>query len=181
MRLLIVDDDQGVRQTIFEVAAEWQVTPFEAENAQTACTALKCRPDLLFVNVRLPDASGMTVIEAALSIRPIPAMIAISDDASPKEAFELARLGVHAYLAKPLSPDEIRATKEAIVRQRSIVPVFAAARVGRETLQDVQAGVRKAMVEQALAMTAGNRTEAARLLGVSRQAVQQMIRDIGLE
>jgi DNA-binding NtrC family response regulator len=111
----------------------------------------------------------------------MPAVVAISGDVSPKEAFELARLGVCAYLTKPLSLDDLRVTKEAIVRQRSVVHVFAAARVGRETLQDVQADVRKAMVEQALAMTEGNRTEAARLLGVTRQAVQQMVRDIGLK
>jgi DNA-binding NtrC family response regulator len=181
MRLLVVDEDKGVRQAIVQAASEWKATTYEADNARAGCTALECRPDLLFVDVRLPDASGMTVMEAALGIRPIPAMIAIGSEASPKEAFELARLGVHGYLLKPLSLKEIRAAKEAIAQRRSVVPLFAAARVGKETLQDVQAGVRKAMVEQALAMTDGNRTEAARLLGVSRQAVQQMIRDIGIK
>jgi DNA-binding NtrC family response regulator len=181
MRMLVVDDDEGVRQTIIRVASEWKATAFEADNAREGCTALGCRPDLLFVDIRLPDASGMTVMQAALGIRPIPAMIAIGGDASPQEAFELARLGVSGYLAKPLSLYEIRAVKESILGQRSVVDVFAAARVGKETLQDVQAGVRRIMVEQALAMTAGNRTEAARLLGVSRQAVQQAIRDIGIK
>jgi DNA-binding NtrC family response regulator len=180
-RMLVVDDDRGVRQTIVEAASEWKWTAFEAQNAREARSALGCRPDLLFVDVHLPDASGMTIMQAALTIRPIPTMIAISGDPSPQEAFELARLGVCGYLSKPLSLDDLRAVKEAIMGQTSAVDVFAAARVGKESLQDVQAGVRRIMVEQALAMTAGNRTEAARLLGVSRQAVQQIIRDIGLK
>jgi hypothetical protein len=40
--------------------------------------------------------------------------------------------------------------------------------------------VRRAMAEQALAMAAGNKTGAARLLGITRQAVQQLIRDLEL-
>jgi DNA-binding NtrC family response regulator len=57
---------------------------------------------------------------------------------------------------------------------------LAAAQVGHESLQRVQASVKRAMVERALALAADNRTNAARLLGVSRQAVQQMIRDLEL-
>jgi len=40
--------------------------------------------------------------------------------------------------------------------------------------------VRRSMAEQALAMAAGNKTGAARLLGITRQAVQQLIRDLDL-
>jgi DNA-binding NtrC family response regulator len=179
--MLVVDDDEGVRETIVRAASEWRVTAFAANDARTGRSALACRPDLVFVDVRLPDASGITVIQAALCMRPIPAVVAMGEDASPEETFELARLGVCGYLCKPLSLAAIRSVKESITSRRCVVHVFAAACVGKETLQDVQAGVRKSMVEQALAMTAGNRTEAARLLGVSRQAVQQIIRDIGLK
>jgi CheY-like chemotaxis protein len=160
--MLVVDDDEGVRETIVRAASEWRATAFAANDAKAGCSALTCRPDLLFVNVRLPDASGITVMQAARGIRPIPAMVAMGEDASPQEMFALARLGVCGYLSKPLSLAEIRSVKESIMSQRSVVHVFAAACVGKQTLQDVQAGVRRSMVEQALAMTAGNRTAAAR-------------------
>ena len=41
--------------------------------------------------------------------------------------------------------------------------------------------MRRNMVQQALAMSGGNRTRAAQLLGVTRQAVQQMIRELELD
>ncbi len=48
--------------------------------------------------------------------------------------------------------------------------------VGRVLLRDMQDRVREAMLEQALAQSGGSLSGAARLLGVSRQAVQQMVK-----
>jgi DNA-binding NtrC family response regulator len=52
--------------------------------------------------------------------------------------------------------------------------------VGRVSFREVLDRVRRSMAEQALAMSAGNKTGAARLLGITRQAVQQLIRDLDL-
>lgn len=46
--------------------------------------------------------------------------------------------------------------------------------MGHEGLRDVVDRARADMASQALAMAAGNNTDAAKLLGVSRQAVQQL-------
>jgi DNA-binding transcriptional LysR family regulator len=44
-------------------------------------------------------------------------------------------------------------------------------------MRELQTEVRRVMVEQALAKAEGSRSGAARLLSVSRQAVQQMVRE----
>jgi two-component system, response regulator RegA len=54
---------------------------------------------------------------------------------------------------------------------------LVAASVGRTPMRELQTEVRRVMVEQALAKAEGSRSGAARLLHVSRQAVQQMVRE----
>jgi hypothetical protein len=51
-----------------------------------------------------------------------------------------------------------------------------AACVGRVPLRELQRNLRKVMMMQALALSEGSRSETARLLAVSRQAIQQMLR-----
>ncbi|MEY4512980.1 MAG: hypothetical protein RLZZ450_5102, partial [Pseudomonadota bacterium] len=69
---------------------------------------------------------------------------------------------------------------ERIERALSEAPkldALVAASVGRTPMRELQTEVRRVMVEQALAKAEGSRSGAARLLSVSRQAVQQMVRE----
>ena len=50
--------------------------------------------------------------------------------------------------------------------------------VGFRSIKEVQRLVKRTMLAKALALTQGNLTHAARLLGVTRQAVQQMIKEL---
>ena len=104
-------------------------------------------------------------------------MIAISGEASPEESFRLAQAGVRAYLAKPMGVDELTTKIEAALRGAPELEPLVVAAVGHKPLRGVQGDVRRAMVDQALARAEGNRSEAARLLSVSRQAVQQMVHE----
>ena len=147
-----------------------------------AISTLDDIPDLIVLDVQLADGSGIEVARRVVDLRPFPAIIAISGCASASEAFELGRLGVRGYLNKPIALDEFRATVEWLAHKPTHdIGRAAAARVGTESFLDIQAEVRRAMLVQALALTSGNKTHAARLLDVSRQAVQQMIHDFELE
>jgi transcriptional regulator with PAS, ATPase and Fis domain len=57
---------------------------------------------------------------------------------------------------------------------------MVASQVGRRSYHDMVRQVRKTMLEQAMARSGGNRVQAAKLLEVSRQAVQQLIKDFQL-
>ncbi len=181
MRVLVVEDDDLLRRSIGKAVRSWGAEVFEAATVRDGVALLERHPDLLVMDVRLGDGTGLDVARAAARTRPIPLMIAISGQALPEEAFQLAQLGVRGYLPKPLSLDDLHATVTAIAHQPVELAAHAAGQVGQEPFQDVQANLRRTMVEQALALSAGSRTGAARLLGVTRQAVQQMIRDLSLE
>jgi DNA-binding NtrC family response regulator len=79
-----------------------------------------------------------------------------------------------------LSLADFTATFEALLSNApDYIPQLVSA-VGQEGMRDILDHVRKALAEQALARSSGNKTGAARLLGVTRQAVQQLISDLGL-
>ena len=100
----------------------------------------------------------------------------MSGKASPDEAFRLAQAGVRAYLPKPFSIQELASTVETACSEAPDLEPMITAWVGRVPMRELQRKVRRVMLKEALAQTEGSRSGAARLLHVTRQAVQQMVR-----
>jgi DNA-binding NtrC family response regulator len=76
---------------------------------------------------------------------------------------------------KPLHRDSLSSVIQAALEEPPPLDALASSFVGYASLPDVQGRVRKAMLDQAMALSEGNRSRAAELLGVSRQAVQQSL------
>jgi two-component system response regulator RegA len=178
MRALVVEDDDVLGRAIARTLEEWGNEVVWCTTLATALEQAKATPDLVILDVGLPDGSGVTLVQELSRQRPAPLVIAMSGRASASEAFRLGSLGVRGYLSKPLSFTELVATIESVLESAPDLSPLLVASVGRRRFQDVQEQVRRAMTEQALALANGNRTEAARLLGVTRQAVQQLIRNL---
>jgi DNA-binding NtrC family response regulator len=104
-------------------------------------------------------------------------MLAISGEATPLEAFRMAQAGVSAFIPKPIDLNTFSASIELVLQNPPNFLPQVATQVGKKTYYDIVRNVRKTMLEQALARTGGNKVQAAKLLDVSRQAVQQMIHD----
>jgi len=191
MRLLVVEDDEVLRAAIVEASRCWEVELepdraigfdeiLEADNVDDGVALLARRPDLVLVDVRLHAGSGLSVARAASEMHPTPLVLAMSGHASAGEAFSLAQSGVRGYLAKPFDLTELRAAVQGVLREPPRLEPHVKAQVGQVYIHTVQDQVRRAMVEQALARSDGNFVHAARLLGVTRQAVQQMVDRLGL-
>jgi two-component system, response regulator RegA len=180
-QVLLVEPEPTLAARLREALEEWGGTVQWESSLEQGLRACTKRFELVVLDLDLPDGSGMRLAEAATQLRPLPAIVAFSGRASPSDAFRLAQLGVLAYLPKPLSAPELRGQLEsALERTPNYLPHLLAA-VGRESFRQVLERVRRAMAEQALAISAGNKTGAARLLGITRQAVQQLIRDLDLD
>jgi DNA-binding NtrC family response regulator len=178
---LVVEDDSSLCDAIAQVVAPLASVVLQAHTLASALEHLKRMPGLIITDIRLPDGNGMTLVDAASALLPVPVTLAISGEATPGEAFELARRGVRGYLQKPLRLPELRDAIREALRAPADLAVCAVAQVGHRAIREAQEQLRRAMVTQACALAGGNRTSAARMLQVSRQAVQQMIRDLGLD
>lgn len=175
--VLIVEDDAALRRTLARIVRQWGAQVSEAGSVAEATPLLAERPNLLITDVALPDGDAFQLLELAMLSRPAPMSIAISGQTSTEDAFRLAQLGCLAFLEKPFAFDRF---SERVERALTVGPKLAAllsASVGRTPMREVQNDVRRIMVDQALAISEGSRSGAARLLNISRQAVQQIVRE----
>jgi two-component system, response regulator RegA len=180
---LVVEDDVDLLAAIARhTARELQAEVWTAKTLSAALELVReHRPRIIVTDVHLGDDRCHDLVVEALARPPFPTIVAISGKASAEEAFSLAALGVRSYLAKPLNLSSLRSVLAAPSSQSPQIAHGIAARVGAVPIDIVKRDVRITMLTQALALTAGNRSECGRILGVTRQAVQHMIKDLDID
>jgi DNA-binding NtrC family response regulator len=182
LRALLVEDDPLWSSTLHEQFTDWGFDAHLAATVREARALLDRDWAIVILDIGLPDGTGMTLAEdlAQRSTRPL--TVAVTGTATVEEAFKLARLGVKGYLQKPVVVHDLRETIRVLLddaaRSATELESLAGAQVGTQSYQEVTARVRRAMVLQALQLAGGNKSGAARILQVSRQAVQQLIRSL---
>lgn len=181
VRALIVEDDEALATSLAELLQGWHFFVETAHDSRSARAKLAAGSDIVLLDLTLRDGSAMPLAREMCGQPTAPAVVAVSGTASAAEAFELAKMGARGYLHKPVSVPDLQATLGVLVAKPSPLETVARAQVGKLSYQDATAQVRRAMVCEALALTRGNKTGAARILQVSRQAVQQLIRDMDLD
>ena len=176
-KVLVVDDDTSLLTALETALAEDAVEVRTCTDAASAIEMLDAwSPDVLLLDVTLPDGTAFDVLEANRAQRPAPLVIVISGSASPAQSFRLAQLGVRTYLAKPFTADDVRqAIAKAAAEALDLRPQIRGL-VGQRPLKEVQEDVRATMLDEAVAKAEGSKKGAARLLQTSRQLVQYMLR-----
>ena len=180
--MLIVDDDSMLRKSL-ELAFAGEVEDLRScETARDAAGLLQLwTPSLVLLDVMLPDGSAFDVLEALAGRSPFPIIIAISGTATARHAFALAKLGVRDFLQKPFTlaklKESVRAQLEQPQQAPALEPPLQSA-VGCRRLFEVEDEVRRTMVREAIARANGSRKQAAKLLGISRQALQHILRQL---
>lgn len=116
-KVLIVDDEPQIRRFLRASLQSHDYTVLEAENgkeAVKACTVQK--PDLLILDLGLPDMDGQDVIKLVREWSTIPIIVLSirSDDADKIEALDR---GANDYVTKPFSMGELLARMRAALRQ----------------------------------------------------------------
>lgn len=179
-RLLVVEDNERLRAMLTQVLSERAAEVRGAASvAEAAALVHTWRPDAVVLDFTLPDGDGLDVLRLIADNGPLPTVVAISGAAEPSETFRLAQLGVRAFVPKPIQAEALqRALDVALDTAPDMVPIVRAA-VGHASIQEVEAAVRATMVSEALARTSGSRNAAARLLAVSRQFLQHVLKKDG--
>lgn len=115
MRAVVVEDEPLAMRALRELVAtvDWLDLAGEASDGRTAVSVIdEARPDLLFLDVRLPELSGLEVLK---QIRHDPAVVfTTAYDNYAVTAFEL---GAVDYLMKPFGPERFRKSMERVRRR----------------------------------------------------------------
>jgi two-component system response regulator HydG len=107
-RILIVDDDDGVRFLLREILCEEGLDVEDAASGAEALAALERSPfDLVLTDLRMPGLDGMDVLRAAVARPRPPRVILLTAHGSERHAVAAIKEGAFDYLAKPFDPDEL--------------------------------------------------------------------------
>src|SRR3954467_15114411 len=122
MRILIVDDEPGIRKTT-RIAIE--TAGHEAAEAPNSARALKLLDedafDAAFLDLKLGAEDGLEVLAKLLKAQPTLAVIMFTAYANIATAVEAMRRGAFDFIPKPFTPDQIRAVLTKVSKARTLV------------------------------------------------------------
>lgn len=124
-RALVVDDDRQVRELLCRMLARWGTSVVGARGLAEGRLGLERMPDLVLVDLCLPDGSGVALAREAAALRPAPLIVGMSGRASPDESFALGRAGVRAFLVKPFTERQLSAAASAALAEHETSEVRA--------------------------------------------------------
>ena len=114
LSLLVVDDDQTVRETLVEF---FEALGHTARGAATATAGRRAvsehAPDIVLVDLRLPDADGLVLFEALRADDPELGVIFLTGHADVRTAVRAMRQGAVDFLEKPV---DLEALETAVTR-----------------------------------------------------------------
>jgi len=129
-RILVVDDDPGIRSVLRGYLEQAGYRVVEAATGEAALDALDdSAPDVVLLDVGLPDIDGLEVLRR---IRERSQVLVLMVTARVEEVDRLVGLGMGAddYIAKPFSPREVVARVGAFLRRARSVPAEDSPAVG---------------------------------------------------
>ena len=126
-RILVIDDEVAIRRFLHTVLSSEEFSLHEAENGHAGlAAAATVRPDVILLDLGLPDLDGIEVIRRIREWSPVPIIVLSVRD---READKVAALdaGADDYLGKPFGVGELIARIRAALRrslQQTPEPVF---------------------------------------------------------
>ncbi|WP_327725054.1 response regulator transcription factor [Streptomyces europaeiscabiei] len=122
-RVLVVEDDpQLVRALIINLQARQYGVDAAPDGATALRLAAARQPDVVLLDLGLPDMDGVDVIKALRAWTRVPIMVLSARQASEEKVAALD-VGADDYITKPFSMDELLARLRAAVRRTEEVPL----------------------------------------------------------
>jgi DNA-binding NtrC family response regulator len=147
--ILVVDDELGIRDLLWEILNDEGHAVELAENASQARAARqRSKPDLVLLDIWMPDTDGVTLLKewvgAGLLTMPV---IMMSGHATVETAVEATKIGAQAFLEKPITLQKLlKAVEHALAREGSKVMMAGAkALSGEATLESTMMGTNSTM------------------------------------
>ena len=210
--ILVVDDELGIRDLLWEILNDEGHTVEVAENAAQARAArLRERPDLVLLDIWMPDTDGVTLLKewstAGFLNMPV---IMMSGHATIDTAVAATKIGAQAFLEKPITLQKLlKAVEQGLTKGglrkpgpfapaelASEMPAHApqmpaaAADIGPQAqqnfkldkpLREARDEFEKAYFEYHLARESGSMTRVAEKTGLERTHLYRKLKQLGVD
>ncbi len=117
VRVLVVDDERKIRELVGSYLERQGYAVTLAATGRAALDAApREHPDLIVLDLRLPDIQGEEVARSIREVSPVPIIMLTAKSAENDRVAGL-RIGAEDYLVKPFSVRELAARVEAVLRR----------------------------------------------------------------
>jgi UDP-3-O-[3-hydroxymyristoyl] N-acetylglucosamine deacetylase len=167
--ILIVDDEDGVRESIREILSDEGYSVVEAADGRQALERIgEARPALVLLDVWMPDQDGIAVLKEIKEREPELAVVMISGHGNIHTAVAATKLGAFDFVEKPLSLEGLLATvRRALGESRGAErgratapgrPARTASRHGGAAMPERQRTLKKSVVVAGQGLHSGLKT-----------------------
>jgi len=121
--ILVTDDEPATLKTLSAALEDMGYRVTTAANGREALALIKKQPrNVVIADIKLPDISGLEILEAAKELNPETAVIMITGHASIETAVNAINEGAYAYILKPVAMNELDTIiRNALREQRLLI------------------------------------------------------------
>ena len=188
IRIVLVDDSELVRRGIKTVLST-QTDPAmhvvgEAGNvAEAVATCERLKPDVVLLDIRLPDGSGLEACKQIVQRLPDTRIIVLTSYSNDNYVYEAVTCGAQGYLMKEIDPAGLVQAVQDVAAGRSILDPDATSRVlrllrgGNPSEQGTDLSILSTQERRVLALVADGLTnkEVGEQLGLSENTVKNYL------
>ncbi len=184
---LIVDDERDIRDLLCLALGRMDLSTHAAGTLQDAKSLLgNERFDICLTDMRLPDGSGLELIEYVAQHHPQLPIAMITAYGDVQSAVSALKLGAFDFVSKPVDLAELRQ-----IVQRGLLLSGNGPQSSQETnakpeehaapLPEAMARLERAQIQSALEACRYNKTKAAAQLGITFRALRYKMEKLGME
>ena len=121
-RILIIDDERPILMTLEALLGRHGYHPEVAANAATGMRLLQSKsPALVLLDLQLPDADGLHMLEQIKADHPDTQVIILTAHDSLNNAIESIKRGAYHFISKPYAPEELLSLVEKALEKQSLL------------------------------------------------------------
>ena len=120
--ILVTDDEVATLKTLSAVLEDMGYGVATAVNGQEALALIRRQPfNIIIADIKLPDISGLEILETAKELNPETAVIMITGHASIETAVDAINEGAYAYILKPVVMNELDTIINNALREQRLL------------------------------------------------------------
>ncbi|HEY3601638.1 MAG TPA: response regulator, partial [Chthoniobacterales bacterium] len=121
-RILVIDDERPIRMTLEALLGRHGYKTDVAGNAATGLRLLESHsPALVLLDLQLPDAEGLHMLDQIKADHPETQVIILSAHDSLNNAIESIKRGAYHFISKPYAPEELLSLMEKALEKQLLL------------------------------------------------------------
>ncbi len=178
IRVMLVDDHRLVRDgltTLLAAAEDIDVVGTAADGAEVVEVAARCRPDVVLMDLSMPQVDGVTATRLLLAAQPEARVVVLTSFTADKQVASALAAGAVGYLLKDSAPEALfDAVRQANAGHTPIDARVAGALLPGRRAADDEAAALSAREIEVLRLAAKGlaNKQIARTLGISEHTVK---------